>query len=195
MADFNVVPKVTYANSLISGQALKGLKLPGGVLAYDPKPVSFGEMSKLEPTKLPAPAGLTTAEADVEVPGVERVGGSGNATQWKFNGGDIILKVEIAVYIIDKYAPVPALFKVIMEHEYLHVLDYQTLAKSRIAKLLEGDRTLQPWLAGQSWTGDAFYVRLLEVWGSEAKRLGNTRDSGATYERHKQEIIKLAPRL
>jgi len=195
MADFNVVPKVSYTNSVLTGQVLKNLKVPGGVLPYDPTPVSFGDMSRLEPRKLPAPAGLTTAEADVEVPGVEKVGGSGNATQWRFTGGDIILKVEIAVYIIDKYAPVAALFKVIMEHEYLHVLDYQTLAKSRVSKLIEADRTLQPWLGGDPWSGDAFYARLKTVWGNEAERLGNTRDSGATYERHKQEIIKLAPRL
>jgi hypothetical protein len=195
MADFNLVPKVSYTNSVLTGQVLKSLKVPGGVLPYDPTPVSFGEMSRLEPRKLPAPAGLTTAEADVEVPGVEKVGGSGNATQWRFTGGDIILKVEISVYIIDKYATVAPLFKVIMEHEYLHVLDYQTLAKSRISQLIGADRTLQPWLGGDPWTGDALYARLKTVWGNEAERLGNTRDSGATYERHKQEIIKLAPRL
>jgi hypothetical protein len=193
MADFRIVPKVTYTNSLITGTSLKALRVPGGVLPYAPQAVSFGEMSRLEPTKLPAPAGLTTAEADVEVPGVERVGGSGNGAEWRFNGGDIILKVEISIYIIDKYAPVPALFKVIMEHEYLHVLDYQTLATSKVGKLIEGDRTLQPWLAGATWTGDAFYAQLKTVWGREAKRLGNTRDSGPTYERHKREIIKLAP--
>jgi hypothetical protein len=195
MADFNLVPKVSYANSVLTGQVLKSLKVPGGVLPYDPTPVSFAEMSRLEPRKLPAPAGLTTAEADVEVPGVEKVGGTGNATQWRFTGGDIILKVEIAVYIIDKYAPVAGLFKVITEHEYLHVLDYQTLAKSRISALIAADRTLQPWLGGDPWSGDAFYARLKSVWGTEAERLGNTRDSGATYERHKQEIVKLAPRL
>jgi hypothetical protein len=195
MADFNLVPKVSYANSVLTGQVLKNLKVPGGVLPYDPTPVSFGEMSRLEPRKLPAPAGLTTAEADVEVPGVEKVSGSGSSTQWRFTGGDIILKVDIAVYIIDKYAPVAALFKVITEHEYLHVLDYQTLAKSRISQLIAADRTLQPWLGGDPWSGDAFYARLKTVWGTEAERLGNTRDSGATYERHKQEIIKLAPRL
>jgi len=195
MADFKVIPKVTYINSLLAGTALKNLKVPGGVQPYAPKTVSFGEMSRLEPTKLPPPAGLTTAEADVEVPGVEKVGGSGNSTQWRFGGGDIILKVEIAIYIIDKYAPVPALFKVIMEHEYLHVLDYQTLANSRVGVLISADSILQPWLAGGTWTGDAFYTQLKTVWGKEAKRLGNTRDSGPTYERHKQEIVKLAPRI
>lgn len=195
MADYKIVPKVTYANSLIAGKARTTLKVPGGVQPYDATRVSFGEMSRLEPRKLPAPAGLTVAGADVEVPGVEKVGGSGNSTQWKFTGGDIILKVEIAIYIIDKYAPVPALFKVIMEHEYLHVLDYQTLASSRISRLIEADRALKPWLDGQTWTGDAFYAQLKSVWGNEAQRLGDTRDSGATYERHKQEIIKLAPRI
>jgi len=149
-------------------------------------------MSRLEPRKLPAPAGLTVAEADVEVPGVERLGGSGGSTQWKFKGGDIVLNVTISVYIIDKYAPVPAIFKVIMEHEYLHVLDYQTLANSTFSRLIAADSTLQPWLAGGTWTGDAFYAQLLTVWGRKAQQLGDTRDSGATYERHKQEIMKLA---
>ena len=195
MASFKLVPKVTYANSLITGPTLRTLKVPAGVQPYRPTGVSFAEMSRLEPTKLPAPAGLTTAEADVEVPGVEKVGGSGSALQWKFSGGDIILKVEISVYIIDKYAQLPALFKVIMEHEYLHVLDYQTLANSRISGLIAADKTLQPWLAGATWTGDALYAQVKTVWGKEAKRLGDVRDSGPTYERHKQEIAKLAPRL
>src|SRR5215472_9559831 len=195
MADFKIVPKVTYGNSVLTGKARATLKVPGGVQAYDPKAVSFGEMSRLEPRKLPAPAGLTVAEADVEVPGVERIGGSGGSPQWIFKGGDIILNVKITVYIIDKYAPAPAIFKVIMEHEYLHVLDYQTLATSRISRLIAADSTLQPWLSGGTWTGDAFYAQLLAVWGREAQRLGDSRDSGPTYERHKQEIMKLAAKL
>lgn len=195
MSDYKIIPKVSYANSLLTGEARKTVRVPGGVQPYAPKLVSFGEMSRREPSKLPAPAGLTTAEADVEVPGVERMGGSGNSTQWRFGGGNIILKIEITVYIIDKYAPIPALFKVIMEHEYLHVLDYQTLATSTAGKLMQADRTLQPWLAGSPWTGDAFYARLKEVWGKEAKRLGDIRDSGPSYERHKQEIVKLAPKI
>jgi hypothetical protein len=195
MADFNIVPKISYVNSLISGKTLKDLKVPGGVLPYDPKPVSFGDMSKLEPSKVPAPAGLTTAAAGVELPAPEKVGGSGNSTQWRFSGGDIVLNVEITVYIIDDYAKLAPLFKVITEHEYLHVLDYQTLAKSGTRKLFADDRTLQPWLAGEPWTGDAFYTRAATAWSIEAKRLGNRRDSGAEYERHKQEIVKLAGRL
>lgn len=195
MADFNIVPKISYVNSLISGKALKDLKVPGSVLPYDPKQVSFGDMSRLEPTKVPAPAGLTTAAAGVELPAPVKVGGSGNATQWRFDGGDIILDVEIAIYIIEDYAAVAPLFKVIMEHEYLHVLDYQTLAKSGTSKLFAADTTLQPWLNGETWTGDAFYTRAATVWAVEAKRLGNKRDTGAEYERHKQEIVKLAGRL
>src|ERR1700746_2928406 len=108
MADFKVIPKVTYVNSLLAGTALKNLKVPGGVQPYAPKTVSFGEMRRPAATKLQPPLGLTpaartTPEADVEVPGVEKVGGTGNSTQWKFGGGDIILKIEIAIYIIDKY--------------------------------------------------------------------------------------------
>ena len=192
MAGFNVVPRLTYVNSLIQGQTLKDLKVPGGVMAYDPKRVSFGDMSRLEPTKLPAPAGQTTATADVELrEPPEKV----SATQWRFPGGDIVLNVEIAIYIIEDYAPLAPLFKVIMEHEYLHVLDYQTLAKSGIAKVFAADKTLQPWLDGDPWTGDAFYARAATVWATEAKRLGNGRDSGADYERHKKEIITLAKKL
>src|SRR5579862_2117562 len=195
MADFNIVPKISYANSLISGKALKDLKVPGGVLPYDPTPVSWGDMSRKEPSKVPAPAGLTTGGAGVELPAPEKVSGSGEGAAWRFPGGDIILNVEIAIYIIEDYAKLAPLFKVIMEHEYLHVLDYQTLAKSGTSKLFAADKTLQPWLSGETWTGDAFYTRAATVWATEAKRLGNKRDSGAEYERHKQEIIKLAAKL
>jgi hypothetical protein len=195
MPNFRVIPKVTVANkALVAGPARMKLKVPPGVAAYEPIAVTFGEMSKLERTKMPPPAGLTTAQADVEVPGVEKVG-SGTAVQWKFTGGDIILNVEIAVYIIKQYAAVPALFKLIMDHEYLHVADYQNLAKTQITRLLDSDRTLKPWLAGDLWSGSDFYDRVQEVWGLEAKRLGDVLDSGAKYESHKREIAKLAPRI
>jgi len=196
MSDFKFVPKITFKNTaLITGPALKHLRVPGGVQAYDPIRVDFGRMSVLDENRVPAPAGLTEAGAGAELPDVEKVG-TGNTKLWKFTGGDIVLNIEIAVYIIDKYAPVPALFKVIMEHEYLHVLDYQDLAKSpRLRKLIETDEKLKPWHAGETWSDRQFYDRVEQIWGDEAKRLGKIRDTGPTYERHKQEIIKLAPRI
>jgi len=195
MTSYRVVPKVTIENTtLVAGAARKSLKVPSGVTAYDPIRVSFGEMSKKEPTKLPPPAGLTKCEADFEVPGAERIT-SEKTTQWKFTGGDIILNVKIGIYIIDRYAPVSALFKLIMEHEYLHLRDYLNLANKDIDKKIEADTVLKPWLAGEPWTGAAFYDRLAEVWDLEAERLGNILDSGPEYERHKREIAKLAPRI
>jgi hypothetical protein len=195
MPNFRVAPKITFKNNtMVAAKARMSLKVPAGVTAYDPIPVSFGEMSKLEPTTIPAPAGLTTAGADVELPGVQRVG-SGLPAQYKFDGGDIVLNVEIAIYIIKQYAPIPALFKRIMEHEYLHVLDYQNLAKSQLTKLIEADKTLRPWLEGEPWSGSDFYDRVQEIWGAEAKNLGNALDSGAKYDVHKREIAKLAPRI
>ena len=195
MPNFRVVPKVTFKNNtMVAAKTRMNLKVPAGVTAYDPILVGFGDMSKLEPTTIPAPAGLTTAEADVELPGVQRVG-SGLPAQYKFEGGDILLKVEIAIYIIKQYAPIPALFKRIMEHEYLHVVDYQNLAKSQITKLIEADKTLEPWLDGDPWSGSEFYDRVKDVWGTAAKKLGNVLDSGAKYDVHKREIAKLAPRI
>ena len=171
MSDFKFVPKITFKNTaLITGPALKHLRVPGGVQAYDPIRVDFGRMSVLDENRVPAPAGLTRAGAGAELPDVEKVG-AGNTKVWKFTGGDIVLNIEIAVYIIDKYAPVPALFKVIMEHEYLHVLDYQDLAKSpRLRKLIETDETLKPWLAGEPGVTGSF----MTVWNKS----GATRPSG-----------------
>lgn len=195
MASYRVVPKVTIENTtLVATAARKGLKVPEGVTPYDPIRLTFGEMSKKEPSKLPPPAGLTKSEADFEVPGVERLT-AGEPTQWKFPGGDIVLNVKIGIYIIDKYAPVPALFKLIMEHEYLHVRDYLNLANKDFTKRLDADTVLAPWLAGEPWTGAAFYDQLGKVWDTEAERLGRILDSGPAYERHKREIAKLAPRI
>jgi hypothetical protein len=178
MPNFRVVPKITFKNNtVVAAKARTNLKVPAGVTAYDPILVGF-----------------TTAEADVELPGAQRVG-SGLPAQYKFEGGDIVLKVEIAIYIIKQYAPIPALFKRIMEHEYLHVLDYQNLAKSQITKLIEADKTLRPWLDGEPWSGSEFYDRVKDVWGTAAKKLGNILDSGAKYDVHKREIAKLAPRI
>jgi hypothetical protein len=192
VANFRVVPKLSYANSsLVTGDARKNLKVPVGVAAYDPIPVSTAKMYRLRSARLVPPAGLTTATAEVEVPGALMVT-TGKAGQWKFPGGDIILKVEIAVYIDDRYAKIPALFKLIMEHEYLHVRDYQNLAKSNFAKLIGKDETLEPWLAGECWTGRDFYDGLEQVWGDEAERLGDILDSGPDYERQGRVIVKLA---
>lgn len=197
MANFRLVPKISFVNQkLVAPKSRMKLKLrvPLGVTAFDPIKVSFGEMSTKEPRSIPAPAGLTVATADVELPGLERVG-SVVPAQFKFDGGDIVLDIEIGIYIIKEYAPIPALFKRIMEHEYLHVADYQNLAKSQMSKLIEADDTLQPWLNGEAWRGSAFFDRVKDLWGTAAEKLGNALDSGATYEAHKRAIAKLAPRI
>lgn len=195
MPNFRLVPKTSFVNQkLVAPKARMKLRVPVGVTAYDPIRVSFGEMSTKEPRTIPAPAGLTIATAGVELPGQQRVGSTVPA-EYKFDGGDIVLNVEIGVYIIKQYAPIPALFKRIMEHEYLHVADYQNLAKSQMSKLIEADDTLQPWLNGQAWRGSAFFDRVEDLWGTAAEKLGNTLDSGATYEAHKRAIAKLAPRI
>jgi hypothetical protein len=195
MPNFRLVPKISFVNQkLVAPKARVKLRVPVGVTAHDPIRVSFGEMSTKEPRSIPAPAGLTIAAAGVELPGQQRAGSTVPA-EYIFDGGDIVLNVEIGIYIIKQYAPIPALFKRIMEHEYLHVADYQNLAKSQMSKLIEADATLRPWLNGQAWRGSAFFDRVEDLWGSAAEKLGNALDSGATYEAHKRAIAKLAPRI
>src|SRR5262245_27049786 len=117
MAAYKFVPNVTFENSaLVTGARRNQLKVPGGVTAYEPIPLSFGEMSRKEPSKGPAPAGLTVSAIDVEAPGVSKAPKAAEKaeTEWTFTGGDIRLNIQISIYIIDKFATVPQLFKVIM---------------------------------------------------------------------------------
>jgi hypothetical protein len=164
MANYQIAPKVTFENTLLVAETIRRrLKVPGGVTAYDPIRLNFGDMSRKEPSKVPAPAGLTVAAMDVEAPGVTRVteakdsqssGQSRGSTQtkdsasaaprWMFGGGDITLNILISIYIIDKFATVPKLFQIIMDHEYLHVRDYLKLAQD-IGKRIEDDGAVKRW--------------------------------------------------
>lgn len=208
MAGYQITPKITYENSaLITGDRRKQLKIPDGIPAFEPIRLNFGEMSRKEPSKVPAPAGLTVSAIDVEAPGVTRAPaeatsaadggrrdqGSRTSREWMFSGGEIKLNILISVYIIDQFADVPKLLKIIMEHEYLHVRDNLKLAAD-IGKKIENDDSVKRWLNGERWTGSAFFDRIATIWATEAKRLGNVLDHGPSYDHHKREIARLMPR-
>src|SRR5436309_2057145 len=133
------------------------------------KPGWMRWVTRTEPSKVPAPAGLTVSAVDVEAPGVTRAPaettaapetGSGQrqdrssrgATEWIFGGGDIKLNILISIYIIDRFAAVPQLLKIIMEHEYLHVRDNLKLA-AEIGRKIDNDDAVKRWLNGERWTG------------------------------------------
>jgi hypothetical protein len=212
MANYQIIPNVTFENTkLVADAVRRRLKVPGGVVAHDPIRLSFGEMSRKEPSKVPAPAGLTVSAIDVEAPGVTRVtetkssqsssqsrgsqtqSTASSAPQWMFGGGDIKLNILISIYIIDKFATVPKLFQIIMEHEYIHVRDNLTLAQG-IGKKIESDAAVKRWLNGDPWTGSAFFDTIAAIWATEAKKLGDALDSGPSYDRHKRDIARLMPR-
>ena len=144
---------------------------------------------------MPAPAGLTVSSIEVEAPGVTRAPKTGDKaeTEWMFTGGDITLNIRIGIYIIDKFVTVQQLFKVIMDHEYLHVRDDLTLAQG-ISKKLEADDSIKRWLSGYWWTGFRSSSESNPRGALQAKRLGDVLDTGPAYDRHKEQIAKLMPR-
>jgi hypothetical protein len=193
MLPLRVVPRITYRNRLLIPPTLyPTLKVPANVPAYEPILLTAGQMSKEAPERVPAPAGLTRSEFDVESPAVQPTGrGQG---QYRFVGGDIILHIEVAVFMIDKYRQVPQLFELIMNHELLHVRDTLSLANVEMAKKLRDDQPLRRYLEGTSWSGSVFFDRIRRIWDEQGRALGARLDSGAEYEIYRRKITALLPR-
>ena len=192
-----VVPKIAFVNSrLLSRHAFPNLEVPPGVTAYELLPIPIGEMSRKRPEKVPAPAGLTElALNDVEAPGVAPASDPRTKpVRFSFGGGDILLDVSIAIYIVDTYSRVPKVHQLITEHEYLHVRDGLTLATSTMASLVRDDEEMRRYWSGTVWEGSAFFDRLRKLWSDEADRLERIVDSGPTYESYRRQITSLLPR-
>src|SRR5262245_66141228 len=124
MAILKFAPSVAFENeTLVPVSLYPGLIVPNGVPAREPFAVTFGQMSKLAPDKVPAPAGLTVPK-DFTV----KLGGSWSQTkttppQWVYQGGDLTLSVTVGVYIIDKLREIKKAFELILSHELMHVQD------------------------------------------------------------------------
>ena len=93
--------------------------------------------------------GLVTRElgvmfADPERQWKELSGGKSGPGQFQFQGGEIFLELQLAVYVIQHVKPDPndkyskQIFAEVYSHELLHVLDEVTLLQS-LPKDLEGD--------------------------------------------------------
>jgi hypothetical protein len=206
MGNLKFSPSVSYESSvLVPVSAYSGLRVPQGVPAYGPISVPFSRMTQLAPNKFPAPAGLTVpTKMSVTLKGNWTQTGK-SPVQWQFQSGELELAVTIAVYIIDKYAPLDDLFAMIMSHEYLHVKDEIEVATQFLPQELPKDEWVKKYLIDQAlvdnatycnwFTGDLFKKYILDTWVEERNRLGRGRDSGAAYERYKQEVAKLLPKI
>ena len=182
-----------------------GLRVPPGVPAREPIAISFGEMSRLAPDKFPAPAGLTVpTKISAKLTGPWKQSGNTPAT-WQFQGGDLQLAVNVAVYIIDKYRPVPKLFEMILSHELLHVQDDIDIVTQYLPEELPGDEYVKKYLIDQKPVDDAMYRNwfiedrfskyVRDIWVLERNRRGGGRDSGPVYDHYKLEIAKLLPKI
>jgi len=197
MVSFRVVSRITHANPiLILRSKYPSLKVPPNVPAYQPIAVTFAQMSHKQPAQIPAPAGLTESEFDVESPAVNRVDARGQSpARYTFTGGDIVLNVSISVFIIDKYQPIPRLFQMIMEHEFLHVADTLALANVIMPQKVNDDIALRPYWDGATWVGSTFFDRIRELWDREEEGFRRKRDTGADYEAYKRRMVPLLPRM
>jgi hypothetical protein len=204
MPSLSFVPSVIWENEiLVPVSYYPGLVVPPGVQAREPFAVTWGQMSKMAPGKVPAPAGLTEPK-DFEV----KLQGHWSQTkttppQWVFQSGDLKLSVTVAVYIIDKLREIQKAFELILSHELLHVLDDLEIAHTYLPDELSKDTYVKQFLIEQkpvddtmyrNWfLGDMFAKYVRDIWILERNRRGDDRDSGPLHEKYKLAVSKLLP--
>lgn len=207
MAALKVTSSTGFTSTkLIARAQYPGLRVPHGIPANEPIAVPFSRMSQLAPNKFPAPAGLTVLEKrSVSLAGPWKQVAGTTPPRWQFQGGELKLEVELGVYIIDKYQPIPKLFEVIMTHELMHVQDSYDILGTFLPKELVKDDNIKKYLVDQAevddsayrywFTGDKLKEYVTTIWTEEWNKRGKARDSGPLYERYKQDVAKLLPTI
>ncbi len=206
MAALKFSPDIRYqSDRMVPLPDYPGLRVPPGVPAREPIPVSFGDMSRLAPDKFPAPAGLTVpTQITVKLTGPWKQTASAPA-RWQYQGCELQLAVNVAVYIIDKYQPVPKLFEMILSHELLHVQDDIDIVTQYLPQELPKDEYIKKYLIDRTPVDDAMYRSwfvedrfsnyVRDIWVLERNRRGGGRDSGPVYDHYKLAIAKLLPKI
>jgi hypothetical protein len=205
MANLKFTSSTTFKHDvLVPVSAYPGLKVPPGVRAYAPIEITFGEMSHRLTTKFLV-AGLTVLESqDVTIVGDWKQI-STSPVQWQFQGGSLKFDVELGIYIIDKYASIQKLYELIMTHELLHVKDSYDIVDQYLPAELPKDENVKKFLIDckpvdasgyQYWfQSGKFKQYVTEIWNEEWNKRGTGRDSGPLYEKYKQDMAKLLPRI
>lgn len=156
--------------------------------------------------------GLTTAELSVRFADFSRqwvqVSTGVPGRFWQFRGGDIYLDLSISVYVLEGDRPASndpissQIFKIIMQHELLHVADEVDLVTQWMPSEAYRDHMVEKYLSNaqtvddsmlQSWfRGDRFEDWLRTgIWSAEHNRRAGIRDTPKEYAALQDQINAL----
>lgn len=142
-------------------------------------------------------AGLTIPEFSLEFPDFAaqwKSTSSGGVTKWTFQGGPLLLKSLIKIYVDDRAQGRADIVDVIMEHEFMHVADEIQVLRVDVPARLREDSIVKQYLIEkqpvdsamfQNWFKTKKFQEYVEpVWAEEHNRRGKHRDSGMDYARY-----------
>ena len=142
-------------------------------------------------------AGLTVGEFGLEFQDFAsqwRCVPQGAIKTWVFQGGALLLKSLVKIYVDDRFRTRTDLLDLIMEHEFLHVADEIEVLRTDVPARLRDDSIVQQYLIQkkpvdnsmfESWFKTSKFKEYVEpVWAEEHNRRGRRRDSGMEYARY-----------
>jgi len=142
-------------------------------------------------------AGLTVADFSLEFPDFVTQwssAGSSGTKAWRFQGGPLLLKSLVKIYVDDRARGRSEVLDVIMEHEFLHVADEIEVLRNDVPAKLREDSIVRQYLIDkkpvddtmfQNWFKTSKFQEYVQpVWAEEHNRRGKKRDSGMEYARY-----------
>jgi len=146
-------------------------------------------------------AGLTVADFSLEFPdfATQWLGvSSGGIRTWRFQGGPLLLKSLVKIYVDDRARGRSEILDVIMEHEFLHVADEIEVLRDDVPAQLRADSIVRRYLIDKTPVDDAMFQNWFKtskfqeyvqpIWAEEHNRRGRRRDSGMEYARYINSI-------
>jgi len=117
---------------------------------------------------------------------------------WVFQGGAVVLKSLVKIYVDDRFRTRTDLLDLIMEHEFLHVADEIEVLRKDVPARLRDDSIVRQHLIQkmpvdsamfENWFKTSKFQEYVEpVWAEEHNRRGRRRDSGMEYARYINSI-------
>ena len=215
-------PNIRHGQDLLLPASLFRITVPPGLSSFDvrtPHYISPTDMiNRLRQPRsthsgsLGVVHGLTVAALSVQFSNLtqqwRQVGGSGGRRQWQFQGGDVLLNLDLEVFVLEGDRPQPndpesvQIFAIIMSHELLHVADEIDIVTNWLPSRLYADRFVQRHLSNAQPIDDGMYQRWFvgsefqnwvhnSLWAPEHNRRGNRRDAPAEYRQLNNAIDQL----
>jgi hypothetical protein len=122
----------------------------------------------------------------------------GSFTTWVFQGGVLLLKSVIKIYVDDRFRDRADLLGLIMEHEFQHVADEIEVLRTDVPARLRDDSMVSQYLIQkkpvdssmfESWFKTSKFEEWVQpVYAEEHNRRGRRRDSGMEYANYINSI-------